>query len=246
MRTARKLAAIASLAAVLTACGPREKTPPPSPPNPATNAPPPAQANLAPAPKPDALEEPVLPDRVVELQSLRSTPVVANQSGYLLKQVVVGNTLVAPGDALFQLDPKGGGGKVSVVVSPASGMLSAVTHGAGDWIKAGETLAVIDATDTLVATADFPREVYDQHKPYFDALGVKAVPPPGVQIMLADGTPYPRKPDGVNMWYLPDKQVVRLEVEFPNPSHVLRPGQFVTMRGVAMPATSPPAPPPSR
>ncbi len=246
MRSVRKLGVVASLAAMLAACGSQEKaSPPPSPP-PATNAVPPAITNLAPVPKPDALEEPVLPPRVVELQSLRSTPVIAKQSGYLVRQVTAANAFVTPGSPLFQLDPKSGGEKATSIASPAAGMLDAVTHGAGDWIKAGDTLAYIEAADPITVSADYPRDIYDRHKSYFDALGVKAVSPPQVQLILTEGTPYPQKPDVVTIYYLAGKQVVRLEAEFPNPDHVLRPGELVTMREAAMPAVSQPASPPSR
>ncbi len=214
-----------AFAGTLVACGKREEKIAPSPPA-VPAAPAPATNTVQPV-KPAAAEVAFLPETVAELEGSAETPVMANTSGYLVKQVYKENATVAAGAVLFLLDPhsfhsdatSGAPRDAGLIklVAPAGGAMGRALHGTGDWINAHDELATI-------ATVDPIRAVFSM--PHGSVLATQAF-----ELTLDDGSIYPVKgrlnsvtDAGMN---------VGVCVIFPNPDRLLRPGQFVRVRGIA-------------
>ena len=131
-------------AALLAGCGKRDERLPAAPPV-AQQASLPV-TNFAPPVRPTVPDTPLLPETVAELQGSAETPVLAKDSGYLVKQVYRENAIVAAGDLLFVIDPRpfhpdapGSGhddAGLIKIVAPARGAMSRALRGAGDWVNA--------------------------------------------------------------------------------------------------------------
>jgi multidrug efflux pump subunit AcrA (membrane-fusion protein) len=210
---------------MLPGCGKREDKAAVVPP--ALPAAPAPATNIVQPVRPVAPEVPLLAGTVAELEGSAETPVIANESGYLVRQVCKENAIVVAGDALFLLDPRSfhpdamsvahdNAGLVKVV-APAGGAVGRALHGAGDWINAQDELATI-------ATVDPIRAVFSM--PHGSVLARQAF-----ELTLDDGSVYPArgKLDSITTAGMN----VGVCVVFPNPNRVLRPGQFVKVRGVA-------------
>jgi membrane fusion protein (multidrug efflux system) len=92
-----------------------------------------------------------------------------------------------------------------------------------DYVKAGDRLRRLDRRDLAWARAQFPK---------LDAGANAEGDDPGVQLLLADGKPYPHR--GVivsaNRQIDPSTGTIQLQALFPNPDGLLRPGQYARVR----------------
>ncbi len=172
-------------------------------------------------------ETALLPETVAELQGSAETPVVAASNGYLVKQVCPENTVVASGAVVFYLDPhsahpgpivpgKSDLGLVAVVAA-ADGVVGRALHGAGDWINAHDELATVETIDPIRAVFSIPQTPVLAQQAFV--------------LTLDDGTTYPAKGRLDSITTL-SSTAMQITVDFPNPDHALRPGQFVKVRGV--------------
>jgi RND family efflux transporter MFP subunit len=120
------------------------------------------------------------------------------------------------------------------ITAPIGGVVGIANPGIGDLVGPGDAnpLATISTVDPIkvyfqISEQDYLKVAQER----IDAKRTNPAPPP-VEIILADGTLYPRQ----GKFSAVDRQVdnqtgtIRLAALFPNPDNVLRPGQFVRVR----------------
>jgi RND family efflux transporter MFP subunit len=121
------------------------------------------------------------------------------------------------------------------ITAPISGVVGIANPGIGDLVGPGDAnpLATVSTVDPIkvyfqISEQDYLKVAQDRA----EANGTNPGWPPPVQIILADGTLYPRQ----GKFSAVDRQVdnqtgtIRLAALFPNPDNILRPGQFVRVR----------------
>ena len=121
------------------------------------------------------------------------------------------------------------------IAAPISGVVGIANPGIGDLVGPGDAnpLATVSTVDPIkvyfqISEQDYLKVAQDRA----EANGTNSGWPPPVQIILADGTLYPRQ----GKFSAVDRQVdnqtgtIRLAALFPNPDNILRPGQFVRVR----------------
>jgi membrane fusion protein, multidrug efflux system len=121
------------------------------------------------------------------------------------------------------------------ITAPIGGVVGIANPGIGDLVGPGDAnpLATISTVDPIkvyfqISEQDYLKVAQER----IDANGGNPAPPPPVEIILADGTLYPRQ----GKFSAVDRQVdnqtgtIRLAALFPNPDNILRPGQFVRVR----------------
>jgi membrane fusion protein (multidrug efflux system) len=122
------------------------------------------------------------------------------------------------------------------ITSPISGVAGTAIPGVGDLINPSMTLTTVSTVDPIQAEFTIPEQFYLNNA---DRIGkIMAMPlqdrPEGVEMILADGTSYPKK----GRFYYVNRQIqtstgaITAYALFPNPDRVLRPGQYVKVRGV--------------
>lgn len=121
------------------------------------------------------------------------------------------------------------------ITAPIGGVVGIANPGVGDLVGPGDAnpLATISTVDPIKAYFQISEQDYLKvAQERIEANGTNPAPAPPVQIILADGTLYPRQ----GKFSAVDRQVdnqtgtIRLAALFPNPDNVLRPGQFVRVR----------------
>jgi membrane fusion protein (multidrug efflux system) len=121
------------------------------------------------------------------------------------------------------------------ITAPIGGVVGIANPGIGDLVGPGDAnpLATVSTVDPIkvyfqISEQDYLKVAQDRA----EASGANPGWPPPVQIILADGTLYPRQ----GKFSAVDRQVdnqtgtIRLAALFPNPDNILRPGQFVRVR----------------
>jgi RND family efflux transporter MFP subunit len=122
------------------------------------------------------------------------------------------------------------------ITSPIPGVAGTAIPGVGDLISPSMTLTTVSTVDPIQAEFTFPEQFYLDNAERI--AKVSAVPlqdrPEGIELILADGTPYPKK----GRFYYVNRQIqtstgaITAYALFPNPDRVLRPGQYAKVRGV--------------
>ena len=121
------------------------------------------------------------------------------------------------------------------ITAPIGGVVGIANPGVGDLVGPGDAnpLATISTVDPIKAYFQISEQDYLKvAQERIEANGTNSAWPPPVEIILADGTLYPRQ----GKFSAVDRQVdnqtgtIRLAALFPNPDNVLRPGQFVRVR----------------
>jgi RND family efflux transporter MFP subunit len=121
------------------------------------------------------------------------------------------------------------------ITAPIGGVAGIANPGIGDLVGPSDAnpLATISTVDPIkvyfqISEQDYLKVAQER----IDANRTNPAPPPPVEIILADGTLYPRQ----GKFSAVDRQVdnqtgtIRLAALVPNPDNVLRPGQFVRVR----------------
>jgi RND family efflux transporter MFP subunit len=121
------------------------------------------------------------------------------------------------------------------ITAPIGGVAGIANPGIGDLVGPSDAnpLATISTVDPIkvyfqISEQDYLKVAQER----LEANRTNPVPPPPVEIILADGTLYPRP----GKFSAVDRQVdnqtgtIRLAALIPNPDNVLRPGQFVRVR----------------
>jgi RND family efflux transporter MFP subunit len=122
------------------------------------------------------------------------------------------------------------------ITSPITGVAGRAIPGVGDLISPSVTLTTVSTVDPIQADFTLPEQFYLDHA---DGIAkVSAMPlqdrPESIEMILADGTPYPKK----GRFYYVNRQIqtstgaLTAYALFPNPDRVLRPGQYVKVRDI--------------
>ncbi|HEX6563549.1 MAG TPA: efflux RND transporter periplasmic adaptor subunit [Chthoniobacterales bacterium] len=121
------------------------------------------------------------------------------------------------------------------ITAPIGGVVGIANPGVGDLVGPGDAspLATISTVDPIKAYFQISEQDYLKvAQERLEAKGTNSAWPPPVEIILADGTLYPRQ----GKFSAVDRQVdnqtgtIRLAALIPNPDNILRPGQFVRVR----------------
>jgi RND family efflux transporter MFP subunit len=122
------------------------------------------------------------------------------------------------------------------ITSPITGVAGKAIPGVGDLISPSATLTTVSTVDPIQADFTLPEQFYLNNAEQF--AKVATVPledrPAHIELILADGTPYPLK----GRFYYLNRQVqtstgaITAYALFPNPDRVLRPGQYARVRAV--------------
>jgi multidrug efflux pump subunit AcrA (membrane-fusion protein) len=222
----------ALLAVLLSACSKHEQNPAPP------SVPPPAITNMV-APVQPPPEIPMLAESVATIQGSDEIPVKAPRSGYLVRQVYMEGADVKAGDVLFLLDARNShadsadgkadnGGLIEVLAAKA-GVPERALRGAGDRVQAGEPLAMLAEVDRVVAELTLPDALARNFSTFFN-VATRAASPTlrNIELILPDGTLYPDK--GIIVAVIMSGKTNTMRIDFSNPDHVLRPGEFVKVR----------------
>jgi len=127
------------------------------------------------------------------------------------------------------------------ITAPISGVAGRAIPGVGDLIGPSITLTTLSTVDPIQADFTLPEQFYlDNAERIAKATAVPMQDrPDGVELILADGTPYPKK----GKFYYVNRQIqtatgaITAYALFPNPDRILRPGQYAKVRGVTQKIT---------
>lgn len=122
------------------------------------------------------------------------------------------------------------------VTAPITGIAGKAMAQIGDLISPTTQLTTISALDPIQADFSVTEQYYLDNAEKL--AKVNAIPladrPESIELILADGTPYPRK----GRFYYVNRQIqtstgaIMVYALFPNPDNILRPGQYAKVRGV--------------
>ena len=124
----------------------------------------------------------------------------------------------------------------TTISAPITGVVGKAIPGVGDLLNPSITLTTISTVNPIQADFTLPEQFYLDNA---DRIAkVAAVPmadrPESIELLLADGTPYPQK----GRFFYVNRQIqtstgaITAYALFPNPDRVLRPGQYARVRGV--------------
>ena len=122
------------------------------------------------------------------------------------------------------------------ITSPIEGVAGRAIPGVGDLISPSTTLTTVSTVDPIQADFTLPEQFYLDNADriaHASELPMKDRPD-SIEMVLADGTVYPRK----GKFYYVNRQIqtstgaITAYALFPNPDRVLRPGQYVRVRGI--------------
>jgi membrane fusion protein (multidrug efflux system) len=120
------------------------------------------------------------------------------------------------------------------ITAPISGIAGIANPGIGDLVGPGDAnpLATISTVDPIKVYFQISEQDYLKVAERIEADRTNPAPAPPAEVILADGSLYPRQ----GKFSAIDRQVdnqtgtIRLAALFPNPDNILRPGQFVRVR----------------
>ncbi len=123
----------------------------------------------------------------------------------------------------------------SKITAPIDGVVGIAKAQIGDLVGPGDEMASMSTLDPIrvyinVSEQEYLRNAEKVHQAYKDREGLKT----NLELLLTDGTIYPQK----GAFFIADRQVdvktgtIRLAARFPNPTNILRPGQFARVRAL--------------
>jgi membrane fusion protein (multidrug efflux system) len=122
------------------------------------------------------------------------------------------------------------------ITSPIEGVVGKAIPGVGDLLNPSITLTTVSTVDPIQADFTLPEQFYLDNADRITK--VMSLPmqdrPESIEMVLADGTPYPKK----GRFYYVNRQIqtatgaITAYALFPNSDRVLRPGQYVKVRGI--------------
>jgi multidrug efflux pump subunit AcrA (membrane-fusion protein) len=189
--------------------------------------------------KPPTPAPPVLPESVATIDPTNPVVVKAPRAGYIVRRVYRDYATVEVGDVLFLLDPQsshldqssdGSAARALIkVMAPRKGVAGFANHGPGDWVEMGEDLTSIGDIDNTEAQLDVPEELAQKFTDYLNELvTANATSRQNIELILPDNSLYSQS--GVVTNLLVSGNTYTLIIDFPNPKHVLQPGEFVKVR----------------
>jgi RND family efflux transporter MFP subunit len=122
------------------------------------------------------------------------------------------------------------------ITSPITGVVGRAMPGVGDLISPGTTLTTVSTVDPIQADFTLPEQFYLDNADKIAKVSLLPLQdrPESIELVLADGTPYPHK----GRFYYVNRQIqtatgaITAYALFPNPDRVLRPGQYAKVRAV--------------
>ena len=122
------------------------------------------------------------------------------------------------------------------ITSPITGVAGKAIPGVGDLLNPNMTLTTISTVDPIQANFTLPEQFYLNNADQLAKLATVPLQdrPAHIELILADGTPYPLK----GRFYYVNRQIqtstgaITAYALFPNPDRVLRPGQYARVRAV--------------
>jgi membrane fusion protein (multidrug efflux system) len=129
--------------------------------------------------------------------------------------------------------------KYTTIESPINGIISKLNVDTGNLVGKGEPtlLATVSAIDPIFADFAITESDYLRLVKRIPGLGRGEVPrdrAPSLELILSDGSTFPQKGRPVFVDRAIDQKTgtIQVRAEFPNPQHVLRPGQFGRVRAI--------------
>jgi multidrug efflux pump subunit AcrA (membrane-fusion protein) len=208
----------------------------------------PAPAVTAAAPTPPVVwvtearesdQPPTLIEAVATLEGSASTEIRAQVPGYLVKQAYQEGAEVRAGDLLFETDAnrtheQGTPSSYTKIISPVAGVAGRAVPGIGDLLSPGMTLTTISFTDSVTANFAISASFYREHALWFAKILAMPVSgrPEDIQLVLDHGVIYPRMGKLFQLDHAAplSSRAINVAAVFPNPDHVLRPGQYAQVR----------------
>jgi len=122
------------------------------------------------------------------------------------------------------------------ITSSIGGVVGRAVPGVGDLINPSMTLTTVSTVDPIQADFTLPEQFYLDNAERIAKVSElpMADRPESIEMILADGTSYPKK----GKFYYVNRQIqtgtgaITAYALFPNPDRVLRPGQYVKVRGI--------------
>ena len=171
---------------------------------------------------------------------VRFTPLVAQQA---VSQQELDNALAARDAARAQVDAAQAAVDnaaldlgYTTIRSPIDGVVGTTNVKAGNLVGRGEStlLTTVSQVDPILFRAGISEAEYLRLARRFQERQAAGLPPepPSVELILADGTIHPHKGilDVIERAVDPTTGTLAMQVRFPNPDRVLRPGQYGRMR----------------
>jgi len=192
-----------------------------------------AETNLArvkPLAEENAISQKDLDDAVGTERAARAA-VIASKASVNVAQAAIGVARAALEKAKLDLG-------FTKIVSPIEGIAGIARAQVGDLVGPAQTgeLATVSTVNPMKVYYSVSEETYVKYMKRFgtEAAAVKGEEGTEHELFLADGAVYPHK----GTFYAIDRQVdnrtgtIRMELLFPNPDNLLRPGQFGKVRRV--------------
>jgi membrane fusion protein, multidrug efflux system len=122
------------------------------------------------------------------------------------------------------------------ITSPITGVAGKAIPGVGDLISPSTNLTTVSTVDPIQAEFTVPEQFYLDNAERISKVSKLPIEdrPESLEMLLADGTPYPKK----GRFFYVNRQIqtstgaITAYALFPNPDRVLRPGQYVKVRGI--------------
>jgi membrane fusion protein (multidrug efflux system) len=126
------------------------------------------------------------------------------------------------------------------IEAPVTGLAGSAQRKVGDLVGKGEPtlLSTVSSIDPIRARVNIPEALYLRYAERLQAATSASAsakpqdPDSGAQLVLADGSVYPQRGrvNLVDRSVDPQTGTLRVDLEFPNPSRVLRPGLYAKVR----------------
>jgi membrane fusion protein (multidrug efflux system) len=171
----------------------------------------------------------------------RLTPLAKDQA---VSQQELDNALAAQEAARAQVDAQ----KAQVekatldlgytrITSPIDGLVGTTQVKAGNLVGRGEStlLTTVSEIDPILFRAGISEAEYLRLARQREEMKARPVESAGIELILADGTvhPYEGKVDAIERAVDPTTGTLAIQVSFPNPKRLLRPGQYGRVRFVS-------------
>ncbi len=178
-------------------------------------------------------------EAVATLEGATSREIRSPVAGYVIKQAYQEGALVREGDLLFEIDTsrehaQPGTATASIkITSPLAGVASRAIPGVGDSINPSMTLTTVSSVDEIAAQFELPEKIYQDHQAWFTkVLALKEEGrPENISLVNDEGGVYRQagRLDGFKQVLAASGGMVASAL-FPNPDHILKPGQYAKIR----------------
>jgi membrane fusion protein (multidrug efflux system) len=171
----------------------------------------------------------------------RLTPLAKEQA---VSQQELDNALAAQEAARAQVDAQKAAVDMATlnlsytrITSPIDGLVGTTQVKAGNLVGRGEStlLTTVSQIDPILFRAGISEAEYLRLARQREEMNARAAASAGIELILADGTvhPYEGKVDAIERAVDPTTGTLAIQVRFPNPQRLIRPGQYGRARFVS-------------